>query len=511
MASKTMRNFLLALVYIFAAISVAEAQEVNPNGFNKFYYPNGKVSSEGRMLNGKPDGYWKTYYENGNLKSEGNRRNLQLDSTWKFYNDKGVLSQEYMYRDGKKNGLKKTYDTETKKLLFEENFVADVKQGVTNYYTNDIKVKDVPFVNGKEEGVGKEYGKEGIIITITKYRNGYVATEERINRTDKFGKKQGIWRTFYDNGNTKREERYQDDKLDGYVKEFAADGNLLKTEKYEDGVYIKNAAELVRLDVKNEYYDNGKVKTSGTYKDGIPEGVTRIYSEDGLIIGGKTYSNGFVVAEGIYDERGYQQGKWKEYYNDGKLKSEGEYKDGKRIGEWIYYHNNGKIEQRGKFVAGGKPNGEWKWYYETGNLLREEKFRNGKEDGMMIEYSDTGNVITKGDFIDGEKDGPWMSIDGDRKNEGNYKNGQMDGVWKSHFSNGKLAFEGAYVDGNENGKHVYYYDTGQVDQEGKYIMGNREGDWKHYDSAGLLISVFEYKNGEENKIDGVAVEDIKSK
>ena len=503
-------SFILIISCVFTITDIF-AQEVNPNGLNTFYYPNGKVSSQGTMLNGKPNGYWKTFYENGNIKSEGSRKNLQLDSTWKFYNEKGILSQEYNYKEGKKNGLKKTFDTETKKLLFEENYELDLKQGNTNYYKDDIKIKDIPFKNGKEEGIGKEYAKDGTIITITKYKNGYVATEERINRIDKFGKKQGFWRTFYDNGNVKKEEKFKDDKLDGYVKEFAYDGNLLKAEKYEDGVYIKNAAELVKLDVKLDYYDNGKVKSSGTYKDGIPEGVTRIYSEEGLIIAGKTYSNGFVVAEGIYDERGYQQGKWREYYTDGKLKSEGDYIDGKRTGEWIYYYQNGKIEQRGKFIAGGKPVGDWNWYYETGKVLREEKFRNGKPDGIMIEYSDSGTVITKGDFVDGEKDGPWVSIDGDRKNEGSYKNGQMDGVWKSTYTNGKKAFEGSFIDGNENGKHMYYYDNGATEQEGKYIMGNKEGDWKRFDSAGLLVSIFTYVNGEEVKIDGIDTEDIKAK
>ena len=502
---------LILLICVALIIKEGFTQEVNSNGFNTFYYINGKVSSAGIMLNGKPNGYWKTYYENGNIKSEGNRKNLLLDSIWKFYNEKGVLSQEYNYKTGKKNGLKKTFDTETNKILFEENYALDLKQGNVNYYKNNIKTKYIPFINGKEEGVGKEYGKDGEIITITKYKNGYIVTEEKINRVDKFGKKQGFWRIFYDNGNVKREEKYKDDKLDGYEKDFTYDGNLIKVEKYEEGSNIKNADELVKLDVKLDYYNNGKVKSSGTYKDGIPEGVTRIYSEEGLVIAGKIYSGGLIVAEGIYDKKGHQQGKWKEYFANGKLKSEGEYIDGKRTGAWIYYYENGKIEQQGKFIAGGQPVGDWSWYYENGKILREEKFRSGKPDGTMVEYSDSGMVITKGGFIDGEKDGPWVNIDGDRKNEGSYKNGQMEGPWKSTYANGKKAFEGSYVDGNENGKHVYYYGSGSIEQEGKYIMGNKEGDWKHFDSGGLLVSIFSYVNGEEKKIDGIETDDIKAK
>ena len=40
-------------------------------------------------------------------------------------------------------------------------------------------------------------------------------------------------------------------------------------------------------------------------------------------------------------------GKWQEFYLDGKVRAEGEYKDGLKSGDWIFYFPNGKIEQRG--------------------------------------------------------------------------------------------------------------------------------------------------------------------
>ena len=63
-------SFILIISCVFTITDIF-AQEVNPNGLNTFYYPNGKVSSQGTMLNGKPNGYWKTFYENGNIKSAG--------------------------------------------------------------------------------------------------------------------------------------------------------------------------------------------------------------------------------------------------------------------------------------------------------------------------------------------------------------------------------------------------------------------------------------------------------
>ena len=76
------------------------------NGYNIFYYDNGKKSSEGTMRNGKADGYWKNYYKTGILKNEGNRKDFQLDSIWKFYNDKGQLTKTFNYLKSKKKILK---------------------------------------------------------------------------------------------------------------------------------------------------------------------------------------------------------------------------------------------------------------------------------------------------------------------------------------------------------------------------------------------------------------------
>jgi antitoxin component YwqK of YwqJK toxin-antitoxin module len=284
------------------------AQDTSFTGYKKFYFPNGNISSEGNLLAGKPDGYWKNYYENGNLKSEGNRSKQQLDGLWKFYHENGKISVEFEYKEGKKNGIKRVYDVESGMVISEEKFSNDVREGLSFYYKEGIKFKEVPFVKGKEEGVGKEFDKNGTIITITTYKNGFVNREEKINRTDKFGKKQGIWKEFYPDGSVYKEMKYRDDLLDGYYKEFAKDGNLLLAQKYIEGVLQKNVAELVKLDVKNTYHANGRIKTSGTANKGLPEGITRKYDEEGKITGGELYKEGYLIGEGVTDEKGYKTG-----------------------------------------------------------------------------------------------------------------------------------------------------------------------------------------------------------
>jgi antitoxin component YwqK of YwqJK toxin-antitoxin module len=145
-----------------------------------FYYPNGQKSSEGTMHNGKPDGYWKTYYENGKLKAEGNRVNFELDGLWKFYDDSSRLKVTIDYKNDRKNGLKTTYLTDE---TITENFVNDVKEGNTTYYYPGGEMRlYIPFVDGLENGISKEFAKDGTVITFIEYKKGFMVSRERINR-----------------------------------------------------------------------------------------------------------------------------------------------------------------------------------------------------------------------------------------------------------------------------------------------------------------------------------------
>lgn len=505
---QSIKKLSLVLCLVLApCITRAQPQITNPNGYNKFYFDNGKISSEGTLRDGKPDGYWKTYFMNGKLKSEGNRVNFLLDSTWKFYNEEGKLVLTYMYKQGKKNGFKKTYDPKEDYLVQEENYVADIKQGYTNiYYKNGKLRQKINFIEGKEEGMSYEYAEDGTIITLTEYKYGFIRKQERINRRDENGK-QGIWKEFYDNGVIKTEGTYSDDKKDGYFKEYNDRGGLVNTTKYVGGVLQKNVPELARVDIKNDYHPNGKLKYSGGFKEGdIAEGVHRTYDSTGKILEARVYRDGELLGVGIVDERGNEQGPWKEYHPNGKLKGEGEFKDAKRIGPWEFFHPNGKVEQKGVYDKKGKAQGTWKWYYEDGNLLREEVYVNDLREGMMTEYSDSGSVITKGEYVEGLREGKWVYELGDYREEGVYKGDRRDGVWHHYYTpGGTRRFEGSYLDGTPEGKHTYYYPNKKVMMEGKYSAGGKEGDWRYYSEDGTLFLTITFQNDKEIKFDGVKI------
>jgi len=501
---------LLFLLGLNHPSSAQKNDTVIKNGYQKFNYPGGKTSSEGFIRDGKPDGYWKSYYENGKFKSEGNRKEFELDSLWKFYKEDGRLILEITYKKGKKNGIRTSYlDKET----IRENYRNDVKDGYTRYYYSDGRLKlEIPFVKGLEQGFGKEFAADGTIITLTEYKKGFIVDRLRINRTDKNKLKQGKWFLFYDNGNIKQEGNYLDDQKDGYFKDYTENGDLLKISKYVMGELQPDAEEIAKLQVRNEYYPDGKLKVSAMYRNETPEGMRREYKPDGSLEKSVMYHNGLITGEGNMLDDGNKDGHWKEYFTDGSLKAEGNYEDGKPMGEWKYYHLNGKTEQMGKFSKQGKPDGKWKWFYENGKLLREENYRNGLRDGLLSEYDEDGKLIQEGEFVNGEEDGPWFYLTGDDFVKGSYHDGLRTGIWYT-FSlqkNGDktdslVMFRGNFIDDFPDGKHTWYWDNGKVHDEGFYVMGKKEGDWVINNSDGTLFLVITYKDGVEVRFDGVKI------
>ena len=335
---------------------------------------------------------------------------------------------------------------------------------------------------------------------------GFVQREEKINRKDAEGLKQGMWKTFYPNNAVKTEITYLDDKMNGYLKEYAINGSVVNTTKYISGVLQTNAPELAKLDVRTEYFEGGIVKFTGTYKEGVAQGIHREFSPEGKVIAAKIYTDGVLMGEGILDTIGLQQGKWKEYHTNGELKSQGEYINSKRVGEWKFFHPNGKTEQQGKYDRKGKAQGPWKWYHESGNILREESYRNNLQDGVMTEYNDSGKVITKGEYIDGSKEGPWFLELNDYREEGSFKADQRDGEWKHYYiPSGKLRYTGKFLDGVPDGMQKFYYPNGKEKQTGKYAGGMKEGDWYFYDESGFLLLTIVFKADIEVRFDGVKV------
>ena len=411
---------------------------------------------------------------------------------------------------GKKNGYYFKYKKDAAEGLYiwsRELFAGDKKEGSAYIYFPDHKIKQTFIYNsGKKEGLSKEFDQNGNIITLLEYSNDFLVSREKINRIDNNKLKQGDWKEFYPSGGKKSEKTFKDDLLHGYYKEYDIKGNLILTMLYENGAIVKsNVEDQPDIEIVNKYDQSGKLIYNGPYRNKVPVGIHREYSADGKVTSSKIYNdNGLLLSEGIVDDAGNKNGKWKDYYPSGKIQAEGQYTDNRKSGLWKFNDESEKAEQTG-FFNSGRPDGMWKWYYEDGKLLREEEYYQGQRDGAYTEYSHNGEIIAQGQYSDGEKNGEWKYKSDNNIEEGKYIIGLRDGVWKSYYPDGKLRFKGDFSQGNADGTHLYYYEDGKIKEQRYYHMGIREKSWKKFDENGKLILSIAYKNDVEISINGVKI------
>ncbi len=470
--------------------------------FTEFKYADGSISSSGFLVDGRPDGFWRTYYPGGIIKSEGKRTNFELDSVWTFFNTIGLVSERITYTEGKRNG-----DTELYKagqLNQRCQYVLDTLQGICQEYENELLTQEIPFDQGLQEGKGYAFDKKGNITSILFFKSGFLRRKEVLNRQDKIGRKQGLWKEFYEDRSVKSEGTYVDDLKHGLFKTYDNKGEVLSMDKYSLGVLDEDAAETTVVDIRNEYFSDGTIQSSGSFVEGEKHGVHRDYDKEGTIIASRVYEYGTEVAQGIIGKSGTLEGEWEERYENGELKEAGTYENGLRTDKWKFYSEEGKLIQSGSFRK-GKPHGEWKWYYRDATLRREENYRNGREDGMSVEYNNAGAIVSKGEYIDGLKEGEWYYHIGDHVIKGSYNQGEKDGDWLGIYDNGKTQFKGSFQSGYAKGKHKFFYSTGQLKQDGKYSSGRRDGDWRHWGEDGEILLRSTFEAGIERRIEGIKI------
>ena len=421
------------------------------------------------------------------LKAIKYNKRLQNILNIKFINYQ-FLSGKYIIYDSNMKGKEYDYNNE---LAFDGEYLNGERNGKGREYYSNGKLKyEGEYLNGKKNGLGKEYDYHGKLIFDGEYYKGYkwngkgydglnnIAYELKngkgkikdfyYNAKIKFegellnGKKNGLGKEYHVNGNIKFEGEYLNGKRNGKGKEFNNLGNLIFEGEYKYGDKLNgkgyDGQNNIVYEMKNgkgkviEYHDNGKIKSESEYLNGKKNGNSKEYHENGKLKFDIEYINGKL------------KGKGKEYYQDGLLKFEGEYLYYSRLKGKTYVNN--KLEFDGEFLHNDKWNG--KGYDESGKLIYE--LINGK--GKIKEYQ----------F-------------GRLKYEGEYTNGKRNGLGKEYDYDGNLEFEGEYLDGKRNGKGKEYYNK-KIEYEGEYLNGKRNGKGKEFNYQGKIIFEGEYKLGD---------------
>lgn len=196
--------------------------------------------------------------------------------------------------------------------------------------------------------------------------------------------------------------------------------------------------------------------------------------DDLIYLENKLYS-GFVTIETFDNGRpkkimeikkGIEEGGFKEYWLNGKIKIDSNIKNRKIHGKNKEYFQNGNLHLEGNF-NNGKEDGLHKEYFEDGTLFREILFKNGEEVVGPKEEGTIEDFLQKERFLDYHENGK-LSL------ETEIKNGIPHGLGKSWDENGILKNEIVW----ENGipiKSTWYHSNGTPkkqhydDENGKII------------------------------------------
>lgn len=287
---------------------------------------------------------------------------------------------------------------ESTQIRYEGQFKDDVPVGRFTYYSTQGKVESiVDHYPGGKASHARHFHPNGKLMA----EGRYVGQE-----------KDSVWTYFDTESRLRSTERWTAGKKDGEQLTFFADGKVAEKATWAKGV---------QQGVFEQRFDNGQVKHKATYQQGEPEGVV-------------TY-----------------------YYPSGKKEIEGSMVNGDRDGSWYYFNEDGTVQiqvlyKQGEYVKDRKENGTFKEFYDDEKLKSEVTYKAGRKEGRFTEWNDDGAWTTKPVQVGppgGEKSDLERVLEGQtKKREGTYKNDLLEGEVKEYDEHGKLLRTVNYVSGN---------------------------------------------------------------
>ena len=174
------------------------------------------------------------------------------------------------------------------------------------------------------------------------------------------------------------------------------------------------------------------------------------------------------------------------------------FKDNKEHGILeTYWGDNGKLRVQMEFIE-GKKNGKEIDFHTNGEVDTITTFKDDYANGPYFKYREGGALAVKGFMKDEERHGRYEIYyeSGQLENAGDYKEDELEGVWKYYLENGKLSSNVLYKDGVKNGLAKIYHKSGKLQAEGNYKDDKLDGEWKVYDENSDAEKIDYYKNGD---------------
>lgn len=185
----------------------------------------------------------------------------------------------------------------------------------------------------------------------------------------------------------------------------------------------------------------------------------------------------------------------KDYWENGNLKSELRYEDGKLNGLCKWFTLSGKPQMEVTYKD-NKMDGLLRRWHENGNIMEESWYKDGVQDSVSKSYSLSGVLIEEVYYVDGELNGEvkrWYD-NGQVFQEGQYADGMMDGSWLVFYGDGNLAAKADFDKGT--GVQTSYEHSGYKCLVTNYVDNEKHGRETYYNPDGSVTRIAVYEYGE---------------
>jgi len=206
----------------------------------------------------------------------------------------------------------------------------------------------------------------------------HICAQETVNQTDAHGHKQGHWIGKFPTGTVRYEGTFANDKPVGEWKRFHENGKInahlyhaLNTDIATAELFDENGIRYAKGNYKGtlkdstwNYYNNQKLVAQEDYSNGIKNGRSLTFFENGNIVNESKWVNGLL--DGVI----------RSFYPSGKKKMEVMYKQGKRQGLNLIYYESGQTEIKGQY-NNDMPDEIWTFINEAGKEKYQLKYKAG--------------------------------------------------------------------------------------------------------------------------------------
>ena len=126
------------------------------------YYQSGQLFVEGTYRNGAPNGEWTYYHPSGEIAKRVTFKAGQPEGVVESRRPDGTLIARREYLGGKRHGEWKNYAENGEQLRLESSYKAGVPDGVwKTWFPNGQLRRDMTFKEGRRDGVTKEWYESG--------------------------------------------------------------------------------------------------------------------------------------------------------------------------------------------------------------------------------------------------------------------------------------------------------------------------------------------------------------